>query len=784
MMSSTGLEPVLVDVAAWSSCATARVVLHRFVTHSLAPLIALLAVLAFSSVPALAAAEGGTCPNEAIRLEQGSSRLPDCRAYEMVSPAYQEGYPLEVLRFAASGDQAVMAGYGNIHAAGEGEAVPEAAVYLAMRGVDGWGLESLNAPLNRYVGEIPVAYDAETSLSLWVQHTPSQSAPTRGLYIREANGNFSFVGPLTPGPESKEESGIIEQEDAGPDYKPIAGTIGYSHVVMSTEPTSGEFKLYEYSGVENAQPIAVNVSGAAKGSTTAVGECAVLGGNYRGKGSEFGALSRDGEKIFFTAPCSGPETNVYRRSNGSLASPGSAETKDVSESRCSEECGVEVSGKNFEGASETGEGAVFTSTQKLTDSAVNETVVGDATEARGCAVLSFGCNLYEYDFGLVGGSPLTAVGDGDVLGVAGMARDGSRVYFVDWGRLTEVPRGPCLAELNAAELLEEETTKEGRCRPKREADNLYAYNTTLGNVEFITTLSSSDSKDWERSFERPVQVTGEGGRFLLFASAATGLTGDDENARGIVQLFEYDAVTGELVRVTKGEDGYNENGNGAEHGISVTSIAQKVKLEGYGGVFQTAGNVLNVSGDGRTVVFETAGGLSPRAVSAADGCTSVYEFRSAGAIGQGSVHLISDGQDTQLQGEKCGAEFRFMDGSGANVLFTTADPLLPGDVDGVQRDIYDAREEGGFPPGPASTPECQGAGCQGTLSGPPGPTSPGSLNQAPEAPVPPLPPLAATPGTKIGTGTKTGTKKCAKGKQRDKRHQCVRGKVKKRKGRS
>jgi hypothetical protein len=210
------------------------------------------------------------------------------------------------------------------------------------------------------------------------------------------------------------------------------------------------------------------------------------------------------------------------------------------------------------------------------------------------------------------------------------------------------------------------------------------------------------------------------------------------------------------------------------------SIARKVKLEGYGTVFQTSGNLLDVSGDGRTVVFETAGGLSSRAVSAADGCTSVYEFHSAGAIGQGAVHLISDGQDTQVDGlEECGAEFRYMDGSGANILFTTADPLLSGDVDGVQRDVYDAREEGGFAPGAAGTPECQGAGCQGALSSPPGPTSPGSLNQAPEAPVPPLPPLAATPGTKIGT--KTGTKKCAKGKKLT-RGKCVKGKATKRKG--
>jgi hypothetical protein len=171
--------------------------------------------------------------------------------------------------------------------------------------------------------------------------------------------------------------------------------------------------------------------------------------------------------------------------------------------------------------------------------------------------------------------------------------------------------------------------------------------------------------------------------------------------------------------------------------------------------------VLNVSDGGRTVVFETAGKLSPRAVSAADGCTSVYEFRSAGAISQGAVHLISDGQDMQLHEEKCGAQFRFMDESGANILFTTADPLLSSDVDGVQRDTYDAREGGGFPLAPAPTPGCQGEGCQGTFSSPPGPATPGSLSQAPEAPVSPV--VAPSGNRKAASHVKTI--RCLKGKK-------------------
>ena len=34
------------------------------------------------------------CANAAVRAQTGSTGLPDCRAYEMVSPPYKEGFPV------------------------------------------------------------------------------------------------------------------------------------------------------------------------------------------------------------------------------------------------------------------------------------------------------------------------------------------------------------------------------------------------------------------------------------------------------------------------------------------------------------------------------------------------------------------------------------------------------------------------------------------------------------------------------------------------------------------
>ena len=428
------------------------------------------------------------------------------------------------------------------------------------------GLTALNAPLSEFVGQLPVAYEAASGLTLWDQHRPQQPAKTRGLYIRSASGEYSFIGPLNPVAGEKEESDVIETNVSDVD-PPIAATSNYQHVVLHAiqhediwpfDETTGKESLYEYSGVNNTQPILVAVSGA-KGSRALVSKCGAVFGSG-GAGSEYNALSSDGETVFFSTVCSEVEEEVYARLHGSLVSPQPAETLDVSESECSEACGSEVSGKNFEGASEAGlkegaggrEGKVFfTSTQKLTNGAVDGTATGDAAEGSGCAREGVDCDLYEYDFALPEGHRLSVVGAGGVHGVAAIAGDGSRVYFVDGNRLTEEPRGgvegSCLAELTRVQLEEEEATKEGRCRPKHEADNLYVYDTVNDTTQFITTLGSGDSRDWRRTFRgRPVEVAGEGGEtgaFLLFASSMPGLTAGDESRAGITQLFEYDAVT-------------------------------------------------------------------------------------------------------------------------------------------------------------------------------------------------------------------------------------------------
>ena len=79
-------------------------------------------------------ANAAVCGNEALRGQLGSSLLPDCRAYEMVSPAYQEGYPLLLQSYATEGNQAIVGGLGNLAGTpGAGEAAFVAPPRLASR---------------------------------------------------------------------------------------------------------------------------------------------------------------------------------------------------------------------------------------------------------------------------------------------------------------------------------------------------------------------------------------------------------------------------------------------------------------------------------------------------------------------------------------------------------------------------------------------------------------------------------------------------------------------------
>jgi hypothetical protein len=652
-------------------------------------------------VPAAAATEGA-CANEALRLEQASGRLPDCRAYELVTPPYKEGAPVHSLQgeFAVSpeGTRLIGTSLGVFAGSEEGglnfSSRLDGTAYEFSRTATGWQPSALGPPRSRYVDAGMYDVSADLQGTLWGLGKLTQPEGVSDLYVERPRGTFVEIGPFTPDPALA---------NAGR-YSYLGASANLSHVLFSTQPgyrwpfdqtSAGSSTLYEYVGTGNSTPSLVGVSGGA-GSTALVSQCGtLLGSSGAGgsRGSMYNAISTSGARVFFTAigrddeECGAPQPPVDEL----LAREGpSGEMRTVAISEPSHgDCAACIAAPPgslrdavFQGASQDGSKVFFMSTQKLLPEA------GEGT-----------MNLYEYDFQGPAGEKLmlaaAAAASAEVQGVARISEDGSHVYFVAKGVLS-----PAANSAGALAITGQ--------------DNLYAYERDAqypaGRMSFIATLSPSDEADWARADDRPV-LASQDGRYLVFTSQ-TDLLGEGL-VPGIAQVFQYDTQTDALVRASIGQSGFNDDGRAPLYGAT---LARR-----QADVFDSPTTAASMSApeDG-AVFFASANALTPQALSNQIGALgeplpNIYEYRT------GSVYLISDGRDGSTLDGGPGVQLLGSDPSGRDVFFTTVDSLLAQDTD-TQQDIYDARTGGGFAV-PAPVPSCVGEACQGPLSPPPLPAA-------------------------------------------------------------
>ncbi len=664
----------------------------------------LLCCLVFAG-DALALGDATTAPGEACPNEASSgfrAFMPECRGYEQVTPVFKDAAELEPLDLAENGFSMLAETLGAF-AGDESDSETHGSVYELSRTTAGWAVSPVSPPASMFPAQSLAAASPELGSTLWVARTPTESIAAENLYVREADGVMVKVGAMLPpsaetGPASGEFEGFVYA--AFVKYRDASAAL--SHVLFGIiqpstlgvgwpgDTTQGKESLYEYSGTDQASPELVGVNN--EGSL--ISPCSTYLGSDESE-DIYNAVSLDGSRVFFTAgaasECGAPEgptvPELYARIGG-------LETVSISEptpQQCAEcQTGVEAPAE-FAGASGDGSKVFFLTTQELLPGAV-------------------GMNLYEYNFEAPEGEHVSLVSSGsvggEVQGVARVSEDGSHVYFVSTGRLGKGPRGgvggPCLAELGSAEAAEEVAAEEeelkaepvtsgSRCRPREGEDNLYVVERDAthpaGKVSFVATLASSDENDWEGRDLRRVQATPDG-RFLVFRSTADLTAGDTSTQR---QLFEYDDVTGELVRVSRGSDGDEPQGTESanEHAGEIPDVQQYYNHTGPG---QPATDVV-VSNDGSVVVFADSGVLTGEPGEAAG---AAYEYRSSvasgGSIGDGDVYLISDGAGVAGKGVNA---VEGLDSSGGDVFFKTAASLTVSDSD-EQFDTYDARVDGGF----------------------------------------------------------------------------------------
>jgi hypothetical protein len=663
--------------------------------------------------------------------------LPDGRGYEQVTPVQKNGALTgnvilsQPPHLSQDGSRLVLTAIQCFADAGScpGDRGTPGSPYQFTRTDAGWLTTPLSPPATQFdlAGTINNSPDAGTALF-------TISTPPGGeddWYLRQPDGSFVDIGPRTA-----PASGVTK--DVTLAGSPSFGTANLSHLAWqphdfanfwafdSTTHGSGGSAAYQYAGTGNSQPMLVGVSGGA-GSTDLIGICGTELGGSGNRGGE-GAMSADGRTVYFTTDkCSSgsganastpvPADALYARIDGELSSAHTVPISQRSPLDCTTPAcqGSAPRDAFFEGASDDGFRVFFASTQQLTDSAAHDDRPGDTAHGDNCHQTTDpgGCNLYLYDSANPTGHELIDASAGDVSGggprvqgVSAISSDGSHAYFVAQGVLPAVPNA------------------QGQTATDN-ADNLYAYDADTGDTAFIATLLSRDRDGWQNGPGVPANVTPDG-RFLVFRSSAD-LT-PDTTSSGAQQIFRYDAQSGELIRISIGNKGFNDDGNVSLPDCGFISCPQDATFPGFISQLGPARRDPTMSHDGAYVFFQSPLALTPHASDqvpiGTDGATdlvayaqNVYEYHA------GHVSLISDGRDASAApGGACQTLSSIClvgtDASGQNVMFSTADQLVPQDTD-TQLDYYDARIGGGFPYTPLPQP-CSGDACQGTPSGAPG----------------------------------------------------------------
>jgi hypothetical protein len=628
--------------------------------------------LGLASTPALAV----ECPNETLRAENNSTQLPECRAYELVSPVFKEAFAPVTYGFTDDG-RVAYASNGNIAGNGNGGVgIYAGNSYVAVRSASGWSTTALAPSGPEYVtgSALASALSSDLRSSLWLMARSDQEDGGNDVYVRRPDGVFSRVG-------SANGASFLSASD------------DLSHVVFNAGGGT-----YEYDGTGADQPRLVSVDNAGQ-RLAPEPACSTQVGS---SDTTYHAVSTDGRVIFWTTngiACAATP-HVYARVNGTTTINASASQCTRAPSDPGGACNAD-SASVFEGANADGTRVYFKTDQQLVNADTDSTT-----------------DLYECDIPAGTPAPVGSVnpcpdlhevsataGGSGFQGVTRISDDGSRVYFVATGVLASNP------DANDASAVAGD-------------DNLYVWQRDAahpdGQTTFVAKLDPADVGSlWgvDSFLGRYAQATDDG-RYLVFATYAAlidhGPQADTDTARDI---YRYDAETGALTRLSIGADGAggNEPGNDAQ----ITPIIYRESTS------TTHGPRVAMSDDGQSVVFTTADALAPNDTN---GTIDTYLWHA------GQVSLISSGKPSVDQflpaGEGLGSNIdiqAFISPSGHDVYFSTTAQLTSNDVD-TTVDLYDARIDGGFDV--STPPACSGDGCQSPPSAAPPSLPPGSSSSA------------------------------------------------------
>lgn len=629
-----------------------------------------------------------SCPNEALRTG-ASARLPDCRAYELVTPAQKGTQDLFALagiidHFAPSldGERALLQSVAQLGTDPGAENSPYAGTpetsYLLSRSATGWRLQTVYPPdpgHEGYVGEVFSPELDQVGVQTSDFTTLVEHVGGIGLGFGPFGGPYRSVVSEVPVDEFLVQGGNFyagtSLVGADPSFEHLIVSSVDHHLAGGAAAGSPEHapNLYEFAD-GRLSLLNVDSSGSLLGDCGAeLGSGAEVAGNFAQN-----AVSSDGAEVFFTVPAahhhvgvSGPDceepTRLYMRRG--------EETVEVS---APEPGVVDPTGPHpvfYQGAAADGSKVFFTTAGELTadDLGIHTEQLYEWEAATG--------RLIRVSRGESGTSGVEVIaGPGHQIVVS---EDGSTVYFKAQGSLTR--EAPNVAG-GAAEL--------------------YAYDTSTGETSYV----ASDAHGLQDGGKSLDEVTPDG-RFLLFDSSSL-LGMSPQSSR---QMYLYDAADQSLTCVS------------CEAGVE-GGVVEMPSNDGHGSAVYTLDDVPRfraISDAGSYVFFTTTAALVPRDVNEAE---DAYEWH------EGSVSLLGDGRNPR------GSTFLGADADGRDAFISSHEQLSPWDKD-QQGDAYDARIDGGFPPPPPAEAPCEGDACHNPPVAPAEPTLSSSVPSGPGNASPP-----------------------------------------------
>ena len=672
------------------------------------------------------------CPNQIWRL--GASRqLPDCRAYEMVSPVDKNGGDIDAYGYEGINAEFLFPGLDQSASDGGklaftaatafagAEGAPFVSEYVSERDAKGWTTESIDPPERGGISnesDLSSQYKAFSPSLRYGWLAPETGLPLldpgplegyRNLYRREIGAatyewlhssgdeptpepcvepqtvNHCYLFPELQGASADGRHAVFRVNDALTPEAPHGIEAGVGGVEKQTI-----WQLYLWSQGEGDRLVSIRPNGEPITESSTAGtenHFGALEGHWGSLDTVEHSMSADGRFVYWSAPVFGEPGpgQIYLRVNADKAQ------SSLSGGKCTEPekaCTVVVSQPlntaQFWTANPQGTKAIF--------SDVHGPLEG---------------KLYVYEFDQETGEGSRSQIASELLGVLGASEDLDYVYFASRADLAEGAVGG--------------------------EPNLYLDHD--GAITFLGELADEDiSEPTNISLGAPSPVNpaprehiarvSPDGRHLAFVSAspvlAQQVAGYDNTdaASGNPDREVYSYGVGEgLHCVSCNPTGARPRGFGFTVGTGLGHIEPWAAAWIPGYQAQLYGR-RPLSDDGTRLFFNSVDPLSLRDVNDAQ---DVYEWEAPGAgdcttskpsyssQDGGCINLISSGQSPR------DSEFVDASASGADVFIRTESSLLPQDPGSV--DIYDARVDGGFPEAEEATP-CEGDSCQ---SAPPAP---------------------------------------------------------------